>query len=185
MSFETMGLISPLLQAIEKQGYQTPSPVQKQSIPLVLAGKDLVAAAQTGTGKTASFALPLLQKLADSSRPKANSTKALVLVPTRELAIQVHQSFLDYGEFLKIRSDVVYGGVKINPQMQRLCKGIDVLVATPGRLLDLAGQNAIGFQNLQYLVLDEADRMLDLGFMPDLRSSNQMARNLLFLLPKW
>lgn len=169
MSFESLGLISPILQALEKAGYENPSPVQKESIPVVLSGQDIVAAAQTGTGKTASFALPLLQLLAKAGRPQPNSVKALVLVPTRELATQVHQSFETYGEFMNVRSDVVFGGVKINPQMRRLCKGVDILIATPGRLLDLAAQNAIKFDHLNYLVLDEADRMLDLGFMPDLK----------------
>jgi superfamily II DNA/RNA helicase len=143
--------------------------VQAQAIPAVLAGRDLMAAAQTGTGKTAGFALPLLQRLVmEGAQVAHNAVRVLVLVPTRELAEQVHQSFLDYGGHLPLRTCVAYGGVSINPQMMKLRKGADVLVATPGRLLDLYQQNAVKFDQLQTLVLDEADRMLDLGFSREL-----------------
>ena len=169
MTFASLGLIDPLLRALETLGYQTPTPVQTQAIPGVLAGRDLMAAAQTGTGKTAGFALPLLQRLTmEGPQVESNSVRALVLVPTRELAEQVHQSFRVYGAHLPLRTFVAYGGVSINPQMMKMRKGLDVLVATPGRLLDLYRQNAVRFHQLQTLVLDEADRMLDLGFSREL-----------------
>lgn len=169
MTFASLGLIEPLLRALNGLGYQTPSPVQAEAIPAVLKGRDLMAAAQTGTGKTAGFALPLLQKLTqEGPQVAANSVRALVLVPTRELAEQVHQSLQAYGQHLPLRTYAVYGGVSINPQMMKLRKGIDLLVATPGRLLDLYRQNAVKFSQLQALVLDEADRMLDLGFAREL-----------------
>ncbi len=169
MNFAELGLIDPLLRALEMLEYQTPTPVQAQAIPAVLNGHDLMAAAQTGTGKTAGFALPLLQRLAGQTQPVAsNSTRVLVLVPTRELAEQVFQSFCEYGHFLPLRVTAAYGGVSMNPQMMRLRKGVDVLVATPGRLLDLYRHNAVRFDQLQTLVLDEADRMLDLGFSREL-----------------
>ncbi|WP_263144122.1 DEAD/DEAH box helicase [Pseudomonas sp. RIT-PI-AD] len=169
MTFADLGLIDPLLRALAALDYQTPSPVQAAAIPAVLKGRDLMAAAQTGTGKTAGFALPLLQRLSLEGPPVAsNAVRALVLVPTRELAEQVHESFRSYGQNLPLRSYAVYGGVSINPQMMKLRKGIDVLVATPGRLLDLYRQNAVKFGQLQALVLDEADRMLDLGFSREL-----------------
>ena len=169
MTFATLGLIDPLLRVLETLGYQTPTPVQAQAIPAVLAGRDLMAAAQTGTGKTAGFAVPLLQLLTTQG-PKvaANSVRALILVPTRELAEQVHESVRQYAENLPLSTYAVYGGVSINPQMMKLRKGVDVLVATPGRLLDLFRQNALKFNQLQTLVLDEADRMLDLGFSEEL-----------------
>ncbi|HLA33240.1 MAG TPA: DEAD/DEAH box helicase [Rhodocyclaceae bacterium] len=167
--FAALGLIPSLLQTLDALGYKTPTPVQAQAIPAVLAGRNLMAAAQTGTGKTAGFALPLLQRLAAESTPVAsNSVRALVLTPTRELAEQVLQSFRDYGQHLTVRSYAAYGGVSINPQMMRLRRGVDILVATPGRLLDLQRQNAVSFRQLQTLVLDEADRMLDLGFAREL-----------------
>ncbi|QNM98632.1 DEAD/DEAH box helicase [Chitinimonas koreensis] len=169
MTFASLGLIDPLLQALAALGYQTPTPVQAQAIPAVLAGRDLMAAAQTGTGKTAGFALPLLQRLAGEGPPVgSNAVRALVLVPTRELAEQVYQSFRAYGQQLPLRYGVAYGGVSINPQMMKLRRGLDVLVATPGRLLDLMGQNAVKLGQLRTLVLDEADRMLDLGFAREL-----------------
>ncbi|GAC1035069.1 DEAD/DEAH box helicase [Pseudomonas sp. No.21] len=169
MTFASLGLIDPLLRALDTLGYKTPSPVQAEAIPAVLKGRDLMAAAQTGTGKTAGFALPLLQRLTlEGPQVAANSVRALVLVPTRELAEQVHESFRVYGQNLPLRTYAVYGGVSINPQMMKLRKGIDVLVATPGRLLDLYRQNAVKFNQLQALVLDEADRMLDLGFSREL-----------------
>jgi ATP-dependent RNA helicase RhlE len=177
MTFDSLGLSEPLLRSLETLGYQTPTPVQADAIPVVLAGRDLLAAAQTGTGKTASFALPLLQRLSAGGKAASNSARALVLVPTRELAEQVHLSFRSYGRNLPLRTVVAYGGVSINPQMMRLRGGVDVLVATPGRLLDLYRQNAVKFGELQTLVLDEADRMLDLGFARDLEQ-------LFALLPK-
>lgn len=171
MTFAALGLADPLLRALGTLGYTTPTPVQLESIPAVLAGRDLMAAAQTGTGKTAGFALPLLHRLSAETTPVAsNSIRALVLVPTRELAEQVLQSFRAYGRQLPLRSYAVYGGVSINPQMMALRKGIDVLIATPGRLLDLYRQNAIRFSQVATLVLDEADRMLDLGFSRELNA---------------
>ena len=171
MSFASLGLIDPLVRTLDALGYQAPTPVQAQAIPAVLAGRDLLAAAQTGTGKTAAFALPILQNLTmQAQQVGANSVRALVLVPTRELAEQVHQSFTAYGAGLPLRTHVAYGGVSINPQMMKLRKGLDLLVATPGRLLDLYSQNAVKFDQLQTLVLDEADRMLDLGFSRELNA---------------
>lgn len=169
MSFASLGLIDPLVRTLDAIGYATPTPVQAQAIPSVLAGRDIMAAAQTGTGKTAGFALPLLQRLTmEGPQVASNSVRVLVLVPTRELAEQVHESFKAYGAGLPLRTFVAYGGVSINPQMMKLRKGLDVLVATPGRLLDLHRQNAVKFNQLQTLVLDEADRMLDLGFSREL-----------------
>ena len=169
MTFATLGLIEPLLRSLETLGYQTPTPVQAQAIPAVLAGRDLMAAAQTGTGKTAGFALPLLQLLAmEGPKVASNSVRALILVPTRELAEQVHEAVRQYAENLPLSTYAVYGGVSINPQMMKLRKGVDVLVATPGRLLDLYRQKALKFNQLQTLILDEADRMLDLGFSEEL-----------------
>ena len=169
MTFSQLGLSAPLLQALETLGYKDPTPVQAQAIPAVLAGRDLMAAAQTGTGKTAGFALPLLQRLSESEEAVAsNSIRALVLVPTRELAEQVMSSFRQYGEHLAVSCYAAYGGVSINPQMMRLRRGVDILVATPGRLIDLFTKNAVKLRQVQTLVLDEADRMLDLGFADDL-----------------
>ena len=169
MSFNALALSAPLLKAIEESGYHTPSPIQAQAIPPILAGHDLMAAAQTGTGKTAGFTLPLLDRLANGQPAKGNQVRALILTPTRELAAQVGESVARYGQHLPLRSAVVFGGVKINPQMMALRKGVDVLVATPGRLLDLYQQNAVNFRTLEILVLDEADRMLDMGFIHDIR----------------
>ena len=177
MSFSSLGLSELLLRAVSDKGYDTPSPIQLQAIPAVLSGQDVMAAAQTGTGKTAGFTLPLLQRLADGPKVKSNQARALVLTPTRELAAQVGESVATYGKHLTLRSDIVYGGVKINPQMQRLRRGMDVLIATPGRLMDLHNQNAIKFDQLEILVLDEADRMLDMGFIRDIRK-------IIALLPK-
>ncbi|MCC6074800.1 DEAD/DEAH box helicase [Pseudomonas sp. GCM10022188] len=168
MTFASLGLIEPLLRTLADLDYQTPTPVQSQAIPAVLKGRDLMAAAQTGTGKTAGFALPLLQRLSQVGVVAPNSVRALILVPTRELAEQVHESFRVYGQHLPLRTLAAYGGVSINPQMMRLRKGVDVLVATPGRLLDLFRQNAVRFEQVEFLVLDEADRMLDLGFAREL-----------------
>ncbi len=177
MSFSAFGFFGPILRAIEEKGYVIPSPVQLEAIPTILAGRDVMAAAQTGTGKTASFALPLLQRLVLGPRVRANHIRVLVLTPTRELAVQVGQSLASYGQYLPLKSSVVYGGVKINPQMMKLRGGVDLLVATPGRLLDLFSQNAVKFSQLETLVLDEADRMLDMGFLDELRK-------ILALLPK-
>lgn len=169
MSFASLGLSAPILDAVKAQGYDTPSPIQAQAIPLVLKGRDVMAAAQTGTGKTAGFTLPLLQNLAGGQPAKPNQIRALVLTPTRELAAQVHDSIVTYGKNLPLRSAVVFGGVKINPQMMKLRKGVDILVATPGRLMDLYNQNAVRFNQIEVFILDEADRMLDMGFIHDIR----------------
>jgi len=169
--FTELGLSEPLLKAINDQGYDTPSPIQAQAIPAVISGQDVMAAAQTGTGKTAAFTLPLLQRLSSDKGVKvgSNNVRALVLTPTRELAAQVSDSIATYGKYLNLHSTVVFGGVKINPQMMRLRQGVDVLVATPGRLLDLYNQNAVKFSQLEVLILDEADRMLDMGFIRDIK----------------
>ena len=171
MSFDSLGLNADILRAIAEQGYSEPTPVQRQAIPVVLAGRDLMASAQTGTGKTAGFTLPLLQLL--SSNPAQTKgrrpVRALILTPTRELAAQVGENVAAYSKYLNIRSLVVFGGVSINPQMMKLRGGVDVLVATPGRLLDLEHQNAVDLSKVEILVLDEADRMLDMGFIHDIR----------------
>jgi ATP-dependent RNA helicase RhlE len=172
-SFASLQLIPPLAAAIEALGYEKPTPVQEQAIPLVLAGRDLMAGAQTGTGKTAAFALPILQRLAPlasaSASPARHPVRALVLTPTRELAIQVEESFREYGKNLPLRSAVVYGGVDMNAQIEQLRRGVEVLVATPGRLLDHVQNKTVMFNQVSVLVLDEADRMLDMGFIPDIR----------------
>ena len=181
MQFTDLNLSAALLKAIADKGYTTPSPIQLQAIPAVLGGRDLMAAAQTGTGKTAGFTLPLLQLLTDGAangrKVQPNQVRALILTPTRELAAQVAESVAVYGKYLPLRSTVVFGGVKINPQMMALRRGVDILVATPGRLLDLYQQNAVRFTQLEVLVLDEADRMLDMGFINDIKK-------VLALLPK-
>mgnify|MGYP001627765719 CR=1 FL=1 len=169
MNFNQLDLPTAILEAVREQGYSTPSPIQAQAIPLVLQGHDVMAAAQTGTGKTAGFTLPLLARLSQGNRVGFNQARALILTPTRELAAQVAESVRTYGKNLPLRSAVVFGGVKINPQMQKLRRGVDVLIATPGRLLDLYSQNAVRFDELEVLILDEADRMLDMGFIHDLR----------------
>ncbi len=171
MSFDTLGLDPEILRAVEEQGYREPTPIQQQAIPAVLAGRDLMASAQTGTGKTAGFTLPLLQRLIQKE-PHAKGrrpVRALILTPTRELAAQVGENVREYSRYLNIRSLVVFGGVSINPQMMKLRSGVDVLVATPGRLLDLEHQNAVKLDSVEILVLDEADRMLDMGFIHDIR----------------
>ena len=165
MSFSTLGLSTPILEAISAQGYDKPSPIQAQAIPAVLAGKDVMAAAQTGTGKTAGFTLPILERLSGGNKVRSNQARCLILTPTRELAAQISESVENYGKNLPLNSTVVFGGVKINPQMTRLRPGVDILVATPGRLLDLYNQRAVSFKQLEILVLDEADRMLDMGFI--------------------
>lgn len=184
MHFDQLGLSSELLRAVTDKGYTTPSPIQAKAIPPVLDGRDVMAAAQTGTGKTAGFTLPLLQLLSKGRRAQSKAVRALVLTPTRELAAQVGESVSVYGEHLPLRSAVVFGGVNINPQMRQLHKGVDILVATPGRLLDLFGQGALHFDDLEILVLDEADRMLDMGFIHDIRRIlkllPQKRQNLLF-----
>lgn len=169
MTFDSLGLIDSLLRAIADQGYAAPSPIQVKAIPLILAGKDVMAAAQTGTGKTAAFTLPLLQRLIGGAPVQANRCRVLVLTPTRELAAQVQESVRDYGKYEEVRSAVVFGGVNINAQIMQMQHGVDVLVATPGRLLDLYGQGFVDFCDLEILVLDEADRMLDMGFIHDIR----------------
>ena len=170
MSFDSLGLETDLLRAVHDQGYSTATPIQAQAIPLVLAGRDLMAGAQTGTGKTAGFTLPMLQRLAAERPPRRErQVRALVLTPTRELAAQVHDSVVAYGKHLELRSTVIFGGVNIRPQMKRLRGGLDILVATPGRLLDHASQGTVDLSAVEMLVLDEADRMLDMGFIHDIR----------------
>ena len=172
-SFESLGLLPELLRAVAEQGYTEPTPIQSQAIPVVLSGRDLLGAAQTGTGKTAGFTLPLLQRLAPfatkSFSPALHPVRCLILTPTRELAIQVAESVKTYGKHVPLRSFCVYGGVNINPQIEELKRGVEILIATPGRLLDLVGQKAVNLGKVQILVLDEADRMLDMGFIPDIK----------------
>ena len=179
MSFESLGLSTELLLALSDQGYSTPTPIQQKAIPVVLQGSDVLAAAQTGTGKTAGFTLPLLQRLGENrqSHNKLHKPGALILVPTRELAAQVAESVDTYGRHLDLRSAVIFGGVKINPQIAQLKRGVDVLIATPGRLLDHIQQGTLDLSKIEILVLDEADRMLDMGFIHDIR-------RVLALLPK-
>jgi len=173
MSFDTLGLLPELLRAVSEQGYEVPTPVQAQAIPIILQGRDLMAGAQTGTGKTAAFTLPMLQRLAHhgntSSSPARHAIRALVLTPTRELAMQVEESVRTYGKYLPLRSTTIFGGVNINPQTAALRKGVEILVATPGRLMDHYQQGNLHFGNLEILILDEADRMLDMGFIRDIK----------------
>jgi ATP-dependent RNA helicase RhlE len=184
MSFSDLGLLPELMRAVADKGYDTPSPIQLQAIPAVLAGRDVLAGAQTGTGKTAGFVLPILQRLSVDAAPGNRAPRALVLTPTRELAAQVAQSARDYGKYMPLRTYQVFGGVSINPQITALRNGCDILVATPGRLLDLAQQRALDLSKVQVLVLDEADRMLDMGFINDIRKIikllPQKRQNLLF-----
>lgn len=179
MSFESLGLRADILRAIADEGYSNPTPIQQQAIPAVLKGGDILAGAQTGTGKTAGFTLPLLEKLSQTAKVHTGRrpVRALILTPTRELAAQVFESVRNYGKYLPLRSTVVFGGVSINPQMMKLRGGVDILVATPGRLLDLVSQNALNLKEVEVLVLDEADRMLDMGFIHDIKK-------VLALLPK-
>ncbi|RLA72430.1 MAG: ATP-dependent RNA helicase RhlE [Epsilonproteobacteria bacterium] len=178
MSFNTLGLSEPLLRAISEEGYSEATPIQKQSIPLILEGKDVLAGAQTGTGKTAGFTLPLLQLLSESTPAKGKrKIRALILTPTRELAAQVGESVKTYGRHLPFKSTIIFGGVGINPQKATLRQGVDIVIATPGRLLDLANQRALDLSNIEYLILDEADRMLDMGFIHDIKK-------ILAMLPK-
>jgi len=170
MSFDTLGLSTEILRAVSEQGYTQPTPVQAQAIPAVLDGGDLLAGAQTGTGKTAGFTLPLLQRLGETPAPKGRRpVRALILTPTRELAAQVGESVGTYGKYLPLRSAVIFGGVKIGPQITKLRNGVDILVATPGRLLDHVQQGTLDLSKVEILVLDEADRMLDMGFLRDIR----------------
>jgi ATP-dependent RNA helicase RhlE len=169
--FEKLGLIQPLLKAIEEKNYTEPTQIQSKSIPLVLSGQDVLGCAQTGTGKTAAFAIPILQHLYQERHGKSNSRKirSLIITPTRELAIQIAESFTLYGKYTKIRNTVIFGGVKQRAQTDALRRGVDILVATPGRLLDLMDQGYIRLNDVEYFVLDEADRMLDMGFIHDIR----------------
>lgn len=178
MQFQELQLIPPLLEAVQKEGYTQPTPIQEQAIPHILAGKDLLGCAQTGTGKTAAFALPLLQRLAASpAKAGKRPLRLLVLSPTRELASQISESFHTYGQNLRLTTTVIFGGVSQLPQERALSAGVDILVATPGRLLDLAQQRLVRFDAVEYLVLDEADQMLDMGFIHDVRK-------IIALLPK-
>lgn len=169
MSFKSLGLTDAILKAVEKKGYDTPSPIQEKAIPLVLQGKDVLASAQTGTGKTAGFTLPMLQILSKEKQVGKRQIRALVLTPTRELAAQVHENVREYSEYLDIKSTVIFGGVNQNPQVRTIRSGIDILVATPGRLLDLIQQGVMTLKHVKILVLDEADRMLDMGFLHDIK----------------
>jgi ATP-dependent RNA helicase RhlE len=173
MSFESLGLMPELLRAVREQGYETPTPIQVQAIPLILEGRDLMGRAQTGTGKTAGFTLPMLQILAhhatSSASPARHPIRALILTPTRELAMQVEESVRTYGKHIPLRSTTIFGGVNINPQTKALRAGVEIVVATPGRLLDHQGQGNLNFSQLEILVLDEADRMLDMGFIRDIQ----------------
>ena len=168
MTFRKLGLSDPILQALEDKGYTTPTEIQRKAIPAILEGRDLIATAQTGTGKTAAFVLPMLEALKGERKRRAKRLRALILVPTRELAVQVEDNIQQYGKHLKVASMSMVGGVDLEPQKQRLIDGVDIVVATPGRLLDLAHQRALYFDELQMLVLDEADRMLDMGFSEEL-----------------
>ena len=169
MSFNSLGLSNALLKAVSKQGYTTPSPIQQKAIPLILEGKDILASAQTGTGKTAGFTLPMLQKLSQGQQLRLRPIKALVLTPTRELAAQVYNNVKAYSEFLDIRSAVIFGGVNQRPQVATIRNGVDILIATPGRLIDLQNQGLLSLSKIEILVLDEADRMLDMGFLRDIK----------------
>ena len=168
MPFSKLGLCDPILKAVADAGYTEPTAIQKQAIPVILSGKDLVASAQTGTGKTASFVLPLLEKFNIERKLRGKRIRALILVPTRELAVQVEANVAQYGKYLNLSSMAMYGGVDSEAQKERLIGGVDILVATPGRLLDMVHQRALHFDELEVLVLDEADRMLDLGFIDDI-----------------
>ena len=169
MNFDQLNLAPAILRAVQEQGYTAPTPIQAQAIPLVLEGHDLLAGAQTGTGKTAGFTLPMLHKLSTTPARQPGAIRALVLTPTRELAAQVEESVRTYGQYLDLKSTVIFGGVGMNPQVDRIRRGVDILVATPGRLLDLEGQDHIDLSNIEILVLDEADRMLDMGFIHDVK----------------
>jgi ATP-dependent RNA helicase RhlE len=171
MTFKELGIIDPILKSLTESGYTQPTPIQEQSIPILLRGKDLLGCAQTGTGKTAAFAIPILQNmyLNASENCKQRKIRALIVTPTRELAIQIDESLTNYGKYTGVRNTVIFGGVKQGAQTQALRRGIDVLVATPGRLLDLMNQGFISLRDIEYFVLDEADRMLDMGFIHDVK----------------
>lgn len=177
MSFDSLGLSAELLRAIQDKGYTQATPIQTQAIPVILEGRDILAGAQTGTGKTAGFTLPLLQRLSQKPGNQRRAPRALILTPTRELAAQVHESVRVYGRHLPLTTAVIFGGVGINPQIKQLRKGVDIVIATPGRLLDLVTQQAVDLSHIEILVLDEADRMLDMGFIRDIRK-------IIGLLPK-
>ena len=184
MTFNELGLSKSILHAVEKQGYTTPSPIQEKAIPLVLERKDVLASAQTGTGKTAGFTLPVLQYLSETKHPKYRPLRALVLTPTRELAAQVYDNVREYSKYVNVKSAVVFGGVKAASQIATLRRGVDILVATPGRLLDLHDQKAVSFKRIDVFILDEADRMLDMGFVRDINKiisfMPQKRQNLMF-----
>tara|TARA_R110002124_G_scaffold274866_1_gene444916 strand:- start:3 stop:1265 length:1263 start_codon:yes stop_codon:yes gene_type:complete len=171
MNFDDLQIIEPILKALKAQGYDQPTPIQEQSIPILLNKKDLLGCAQTGTGKTAAFAIPILQHLANSHNPDnyRRTIKSLIITPTRELAIQIADSFSTYGQFTDIKNTVIYGGVKQQKQVKRLKAGVDILIATPGRLLDLMNQGFVSLKDVEYFVLDEADQMLDMGFIHDIK----------------
>ena len=173
MTFDSLGISADLIKMVAEEGYETPTPVQAAAIPLVLEGRDVLAAAQTGTGKTAAFVLPILDRLRahanTSFSPARHPVRVLILVPTRELAMQVDESVRTYGRTVPLRSAVVYGGIPMDPQIKALRAGVEILVATPGRLLDLVGQKVANLGQVEILVLDEADRMLDMGFLPDIQ----------------
>lgn len=177
MSFDSLGLSDALLRALREQGYDQPTPIQEQAIPLILQGRDVMASAQTGTGKTAGFTLPMLHQLSQETISGKRPLRALILSPTRELAAQIGENIVAYGRHLPIKTATVFGGVNINPQTDKLRRGVDILVATPGRLLDHAGQGNVDLSTVEYFVLDEADRMLDMGFIHDIK-------RVLQLLPK-
>ncbi|PWH81771.1 ATP-dependent RNA helicase RhlE [Algibacter marinivivus] len=184
MSFQSLGLSEALLKAVSKKGYKTPSPIQQKAIPPVLEGKDVLASAQTGTGKTAGFTLPLLHILSENPKQKFRPIRALILTPTRELAAQVYANVREYSEFLNLRSAVIFGGVNQKPQAATIRQGVDILVATPGRLLDLQSQGLLSLKRIEIFVLDEADRMLDMGFLRDIQkvinSMPDKRQNLMF-----
>ena len=168
MTFKELGLSKPLLDALDRLDYHTPTPIQEQAIPIVLKGEDLLGCAQTGTGKTAAFAIPIIERLL-SSTSKNNFIKVLVVTPTRELAIQIEENFKEYTHFTELKTQVIFGGVKQGKQTDALRKKPDILIATPGRLLDLMNQGFISLKNIEYAVLDEADQMLDMGFIHDIK----------------
>ena len=184
MPFSKLGLSSPIVKAVAKQGYEKPTSIQEKAIPIVLSGKNLIAAAQTGTGKTASFVLPILEMLSKGETQRKKRIRAVILTPTRELAVQVEQNITKYAKFLNLTSLAMYGGVSYQHQKDRLIEGVDILVATPGRLIDMYGQRAVHFDEVEVLVLDEADRMLDMGFIEDINKIiarlPQDIQNLLF-----
>ncbi len=171
MTFKELGLAEPILKALEAEGYTHPTPIQEQSIPILLKGKDLLGVAQTGTGKTAAFGIPILHQLYEGISLSQNKRKikALIVTPTRELAIQIAESFTAYGKYTGLRNTVIFGGVKQGKQVNALRGGVDILIATPGRLLDLMNQGFISFRDLEHVVLDEADQMLDMGFIHDIK----------------